>query len=159
VDIVLRATAIYWFLWLVVRGVGKRSIAELSPLDLLLVVVVGDLVQQGVTGEDMSVVGALIAVSTFVVWTLLSDALTRRSHNAARALEGEAVIVVRDGRIVQERLRLERLTEEELIGAAREQGFVRLADVDVGVLEADGSFSFLGRHRPHPNTQDERHES
>jgi uncharacterized membrane protein YcaP (DUF421 family) len=156
VDIVLRATAIYWFLWLVVRGVGKRSLAELSPLDLLLVVVFGDLVQQGVTGEDMSVAGALIAVSTFVVWTLLSDALTRRSPNAARALEGEAVIVVRDGKIVEQRLRFERLTVEELLGAAREQGFTRLADIDVGVLEADGSFSFLGRHGPRPNTQDDR---
>ena len=80
-EILLRATVVYWFLWLVVRGTGKRSLSELTPLDLLLVVVVGDMVQQGVTQEDMSVTGAIIVVSVFVGWTVLADAWERRSEH------------------------------------------------------------------------------
>jgi uncharacterized membrane protein YcaP (DUF421 family) len=155
VELVLRSSAIYWFLWLVVRGIGKRSLAELSPLDFLLVVVMGDLVQQGVTGEDMSVTGALVVVATFMAWTLLLDAITRRRRTASRILDGEPVIVVRDGAPVMARLELERLTLDDLYGAAREQGFGRLADIEVAVLETDGSFSFIARQRPNPNTTSE----
>ena len=102
-----------------VRGTGKRSLSELTPLDLLLIVVVGDLVQQGVTEEDMSVTGAMIAVSVFVGWTLLADAWERRSAAARRILIGEPVIVLRSGQPLTERLDDERLTVDELKEAAR----------------------------------------
>jgi uncharacterized membrane protein YcaP (DUF421 family) len=144
-ELVIRATVIYWFLWLVVRGTGKRSLAEISPLDLLIIVVLGDFVQQGVTGEDMSVTGALVVVSTFVLWMLLGDFFGRRFPKVERVLEGEPVIVVHDGRLLEDRVRMERLSVEEVCGAAREHGFADLADVRVGVLEADGKFSFIGR--------------
>jgi uncharacterized membrane protein YcaP (DUF421 family) len=143
VELVIRATVIYWFLWLVVRGTGKRSLSELTPLDLLITIVLGDFVQQGVTEEDMSMTGAIIVVSTFVAWMLVGDALSRRSHRVERALEGEAVIVLRDGTPDIDRLRIERLTIEDLLGAAREAGFGDLADVRFAVLEHDGRFSFI----------------
>lgn len=78
-ELVIRATVIFWFLWLVVRGTGKRSLAELTPLDLILVVIIGDIVQQGVNQEDMSLTGSMLAVSVFVAWTLAADSLSRRS--------------------------------------------------------------------------------
>jgi len=143
VELVIRATIIYWFLWLVVRGTGKRSLSELTPLDLLITIVLGDFVQQGVTEEDMSMTGAIIVVSTFVAWMLMGDALSRRSRRVERALEGEAVIVVRDGTPDIDRLRVERLTIEDLLGAARGAGFGGLADVRFAVLEHDGKFSFI----------------
>jgi uncharacterized membrane protein YcaP (DUF421 family) len=139
-----------------VRGTGKRSLAELSPLDLLLVVVMGDLVQQGVTSEDMSVTGAMVVIATFIVWTLLMDRLTRRHVAIKRVLEGEPVIVLRDGVPLLERLRHERLTIDDLYGAAREQGFARLSDIEIGVLEDDGAFSFIARQRPNPGTAGNR---
>jgi uncharacterized membrane protein YcaP (DUF421 family) len=143
VELVIRATVIYWFLWLVVRGTGKRSLSELTPLDLLITVVLGDFVQQGVTEEDMSMTGAIIVVSTFVAWMLLGDALSRRSRNVERALDGEAVIVLRDGTPDLARLRIERLTVDDLLGAAREAGHGDLADIRFAVLEHDGKFSFI----------------
>ncbi len=147
-ELVIRATIIYWFLWLVVRGTGKRSLAEISPLDLLIIVVLGDMVQQGVTQEDMSVTGAILVISTFVVWMIVGDLIVRRSSRAERILEGQAVIVLRDGEPDLERLREERLVLDDLLGAAREQGFGRLDEIHLGVLEADGKFSFVPVREP-----------
>jgi uncharacterized membrane protein YcaP (DUF421 family) len=142
-ELVLRATAVFWFLWLVVRGTGKRSLSELTPLDLLLVVVIGDLVQQGVTQEDMSVIGAVVSVSVFVVWTFIADAIGRRSKRSARLLAGEPVIVVRDGAPLDDRLARERVTVDEVKEAARLKGIGDLEDVEFGILETDGQFSFI----------------
>src|SRR6187431_1223014 len=128
-ELVIRATIIYWFLWLVVRGTGKRSLSELTPLDLLITVVLGDFVQQGVTQEDMSMTGAIVVVSTFVGWMLLGDAISRRSKNVERVLDGEAVIVMRNGQPDLERLRVERLTIEDLLGSAREAGYGDLSEI------------------------------
>ena len=146
-ELVIRATIIYWFLWLVVRGTGKRSLSELTPLDLLITVVVGDFVQQGVTQEDMSMTGAAIVVSTFVGWMLLGDALSRRSKNIERVLDGEAVVVMKDGAPDLDRLRVERLTIEDLLASAREAGYGDLSEIRLAVLEHDGKFSFIPQQR------------
>lgn len=142
-DIVIRATVIYWFLWLMVRGTGKRSLAELTPLDLILVVVIGDMVQQGVNQEDMSITGALLAVAVFVGWTFLADWLSRRSPRAGKVLTGEPVIVLQDGEPLYARLRRERLTVEDLKEAARLQGIASLLQIRYAVLETDGQISFV----------------
>lgn len=142
-EIILRATVVFWFLWLVVRGSGKRALAELSPLDLILVVVLGDIVQQGVTQEDMSITGAVLAVSTFTGWALLSDRVGARSNTLARVLAGIPVIVIRDGNPIWEALKAQRLTIDDLREAAREQGIGDLGDVTVGTIEPDGAFSFI----------------
>lgn len=144
-ELVVRATVIYWFLWLIVRGTGKRSLAELTPLDLLLVVVMGDFVQQGVTQEDMSIGGAMIAVAVFVFWTLTADALGRRSRSAERILASTPVMVVHEGRLLEDKLAQERISRPELEEAARIHGFADLADVEYCFLESDGKFSFLRR--------------
>lgn len=145
-ELVIRATVVYWVLWLVVRGTGKRSLSELTPLDLLLLVVIGDMAQQGVTQEDMSITGAVMTVSVFVVWTLLADAVARRSQPAERLLAGEPVIVLRNGEPLTDRLDRERLTVKDLAEAARVEGISDLGDVEFAVLETDGKFSFITRN-------------
>jgi uncharacterized membrane protein YcaP (DUF421 family) len=142
-ELVIRATIIYWFLWLVVRGTGKRSLSELTPLDLLITVVLGDFVQQGVTQEDMSMTGAIIVVSTFVAWMMLGDAISRRSRTVERVLDGEAVVVMQNGEPDLDRLRVERLTVDDLLGSAREAGYGDLSEIRLAVLEHDGKFSFI----------------
>ena len=144
-EIVIRATVIYWFLWLVVRGTGKRSLAELTPLEMILIVVMGDLVQQAVNQEDMSITGAALAVSVFVAWTLVSDSLSRRSSRVASLVRGEPVVVLRNGRPLIKRLEAERLTVDDLKEAARIQGHGDLEELEYGILETDGKFSFIGR--------------
>lgn len=142
-ELVVRATVIYWFLWLVVRGSGKRSLAELTPLDLLLIVILGDFVQQGVTQEDMSMTGAILAVSVFVMWTMTADALSRRSRRAGRVLASPPVVIVKGGKPLMDQLQRENMSLEELKEAARINGYSNLSDIEFCVLESDGEFSFI----------------
>lgn len=144
-ELIVRASVIFWFLWLVVRGTGKRSLAELTPLELILIVIIGDIVQQGINQEDMSLTGAVMAVSVFVVWTLTADALARRSEQASRVVSGEPVIIVQEGKPIKESLQRERLTMADLKEAARMQGIGDLSEVKFAVLETDGEFSFITR--------------
>jgi uncharacterized membrane protein YcaP (DUF421 family) len=142
-EIVVRAAVIYLFLWLVTKAMGKRELSQMSSFELLLLITMGDLIQQAVTQEDRSITGGFIAVSTLAVIIVAVSWLTYRSKAARAVLEGEPVIVVRDGKILTSALRTERVTADELYDAAREQGVTDLGLVRFGVLEADGRFSFL----------------
>ena len=142
-EIILRATLVYFFLWAVTRGVGKRELSEMSAFELILLITMGDLIQQGATQEDMSLTGAALAVGTLALWIVGFAYLTWRFKGARSVLEGVPVVVVHRGRPLHEVLRIERLTLDEIRGEARNQGILDLAEVEVGVLEPDGRFSFL----------------
>jgi uncharacterized membrane protein YcaP (DUF421 family) len=141
----------FLFLWVVMRIMGRKELAEISPFELVLLVVMGDLIQQGVTQQDNSLVGAIAAVSTFVLWILLFSYLSFRNKRVGKLLEGQPVILVSHGQPLSRMLRYERLTMDELKDAAREQGIADLAQVALGVLEPDGKFSFVryDDRRPH----------
>ena len=142
-EIIVRATVIYFFLWAVTRGVGKRELSEMTAFELILLVTMGDLIQQGATQEDMSLTGAVLAVGTLALWILVFAYLTWRFKGAQTALEGVPVIVVRDGRPLHDVLKIERVTLDEVREEARNQGITDLAEVDLAVLEPDGKFSFM----------------
>jgi uncharacterized membrane protein YcaP (DUF421 family) len=143
VELVVRASIVFWFLFLLMRGLGKRELAELTPFELIVLMVVGDLVQQGVTQEDTSITGALLTVSVFASWVLALSVTTARWPRWRRRVDGVPVVVVRDGQFVEAALRIERLAADEVVDAAREQGIPDLADVRVAVLETSGRISFL----------------
>src|SRR3954469_10991163 len=117
-DIIIRATVLFFFIWLVMKGLGKRELAQMSPFELVVLVIIGDFVQQGVTGEDRSIVGAMLAVSTLEVWVLAMGYLAFRSKRGRDLLEGLPVVVVRDGVPIPEHLKLERVTLDEVKGEA-----------------------------------------
>ena len=142
-EIILRATILYFFLWVVTRGVGKRELSEMTAFELILLVTMGDLIQQGATQEDMSLTGAGLAVATLALWILVFAYTSWRFKSARAILEGVPVVVVRDGQPLDEVLEIERLTVDEVYQAARSQGITDMAEVRVGVLEPDGRFSFL----------------
>jgi uncharacterized membrane protein YcaP (DUF421 family) len=147
VELVIRTTVVYWFLWLVLRGSGKRSLAQLTTLDMLVIVIIGDIVQQGITQEDMSVTGAALVVAVIVLWTLVVDRVSRSSPALSRVVNGEPVILIRHGTIFHDRMEAEQLSLDDLREAAREKGIGSLDDVELCVLETDGSFSFVGGTR------------
>lgn len=144
-EIVVRATVIYFFLWAVTRGVGKRELAEMTAFELILLVVMGDLIQQGVAQEDLSVTGGILAVSTLAFWIVVFAFLAYRFKRVRSVLEGVPVVVVRDGEPLLRAMKLERVNLEELREEARQQGVSDLRDIRLGVLEPDGRFSFLTR--------------
>jgi uncharacterized membrane protein YcaP (DUF421 family) len=142
-EIVVRAAVIYVFLWAITRILGRATLGELSTFQLVLFIVMGDLVQQGVTQQDYSVTGAVLAISTIAVITWSLAYANRRWRWARPITHGTPVRVVRDGEIDLEALRAEQLSAEDLFAAAREHGIKRLADVELAVLEADGKVSFF----------------
>jgi uncharacterized membrane protein YcaP (DUF421 family) len=145
-EIIVRATAIFFFLWLITRALGKRELAEMTAFELVLLMVMGDLIQQGVTQEDTSVTGAILAVGTIAVWILVFSWLSFRFRFARKVIEGVPVVVVQNGRPVEPALRLERVTLDELLESARNQGIGNLREIDLAILEPSGRFSFLKRN-------------
>ena len=156
-EIVVRATIAFAFIFLLFRLMGKKELSELSPFELILLVVIGDIVQQGVTQEDFSLVGSLLAAGTLGLITLFFSYLSYRSGRARRALEGIPVVIVRNGQILAKAMHIERLHEDEVRQAARKQGISDLADVEVGVLEPDGAISFIETSGSSPGGAAEKH--
>jgi uncharacterized membrane protein YcaP (DUF421 family) len=147
VEIVLRSVAVYVILWLLLRAMGKRELSEVTAFELVILVVLGDMVQNGVTQEDMSVTGSTLAVATMGLLAAGSSYVGFRFRRTRPILDGEPSIVVRDGEVLDEVLHLQRITREELDEAARKKGFADLGDVRWGIVEADGTFSFVTRDR------------
>jgi uncharacterized membrane protein YcaP (DUF421 family) len=145
VEIVLRAAVIFVFLWFVTRIVGKRALGEMNAFELLLLVTMGDLVQQGITQEDYSVTGAVLAVGTFALLSVALSYASWRWQRSRDLIEGAPVVVVREGKMLSDVMRHERLPSDELLEAMREKGIRDLTDVEIGVLEPNGAYSFFRR--------------
>jgi uncharacterized membrane protein YcaP (DUF421 family) len=144
-DIVLRAAVIFIVLFVVVRVMGRRELRQMEPFDLILLVVLGDLIQQGVTQSDYSLTGAVLAISTLSVLTVATSYLSYRFRRLRPVLEGEPIVLVQDGRPVESNLRRERITMEEIAAQARLQQIAHLSDVRWAVLETGGQISFIPR--------------
>jgi uncharacterized membrane protein YcaP (DUF421 family) len=142
-ETVLRASIIFFFLLALTRGLKRRSLADMAPFEMLLLVVVGDLVQQGVTQEDSSITGAVLGVSTIAFWVTVTSYVTWRSERVARLIDGVPIVIVQNGQPVMPALRLERLPIAEVLEAARQSGLADLSSVEVAVLEPSGRISFI----------------
>ncbi len=144
-EIALRAVIIFVFLWVVTRAVGRTTLGELSTFELLLFVTMGDLVQQSITQQDFSVTGGVIAVSVFALMTVSLSWVQWRFPRTRGIVNGTPVVVVRDGQLLEKPARQQRLSDTDLLAAARQQGIRSLTDVDLAILEADGRISFFTR--------------
>jgi uncharacterized membrane protein YcaP (DUF421 family) len=143
VDIVIRAAVAFVFIFFLTRVVGRRELNTLEPFDLILLIVIGDIVQQGVTQNDFSVTGLLLAGSTIAVMTVLFSYASFRVRALRPILAGEPVILVDDGKVIERNLRRQRITVEELLAEARMHQIARLAGVRWAVLETSGQISFI----------------
>jgi uncharacterized membrane protein YcaP (DUF421 family) len=142
-DIVIRASVVFVFLVVLTRVLGRRELSEMSPFDIVLLVIMGDLVQQAITSNDRSLTSAFLAIGTISVWILVMSYVTWRSETVRRVVEGRPSIVIRDGQVFDDVLRTERVPLDDVLEAARGKGIEELGQVKVGILEADGSFSFI----------------
>lgn len=142
-EIVIRAVIVFFFLWLITRAVGRSTLGELTAFELLLFVTMGDLVQQGVTQQDFSLTGSVLAVGTFALLTLAFSYANWRWRSLRPVIHGAPVIVVSDGEPSIEAMRGERLSMDDLMAAAREDGIERFSQIRLAVLETDGKISFF----------------
>lgn len=144
-EVVLRATAMFAIVYLLVRLLGKRELGQMTPFEFIVMVVIGDLIQQGVTQNDFSLTGAALAIGTFAFWGLVLSWMSYLSPRAARLLEGEPRVIVHHGRVLADSLRRDRLTRAEIESEMRLAGIASLGDVAWAVLEPNGKISFIRR--------------
>ena len=144
-DLVIRATVIFFFIFLVTRTAGRRELSSLQPFDLILLVVLGDLVQQGITQSDESVTGTLIVISTITLLSVAISWVSFRSRRVRLLSEGEPVVLVQDGMPIERNMRRERITLADIEEEARGSQIASLADLEWAILENDGRISCIPR--------------
>jgi uncharacterized membrane protein YcaP (DUF421 family) len=142
-DLVIRATVVFFFIFLITRIAGRRELSSLEPFDVILLVVLGDLVQQGITQSDESVTGTLIVISTITLLSVGVSWLSFRSRRVRLVTEGQPIVLVQDGEIIEDNMRRERLTRGDIEEEARKQQIASLTEVRWAILEKAGSISFI----------------
>jgi len=143
VDIVFRGIFVFVFLYVLMRMIGRRELSSLEPFDLILLIVLGDAVQQGLTQDDYSLTGAFLAIGTIAVLQLVVSYANFRFPKLRPVLDGEPIVVVQDGKPIEKNLRRERVTIEDLAAAARKQSIAKIDDVQWAVMETSGAISFI----------------
>ncbi|MFL5951710.1 MAG: DUF421 domain-containing protein [Gaiellaceae bacterium] len=145
-DIVLRAIVLYAFIVLLMRVIGRRELSSMTPFDLVLLIVLGDAIQQGLTQDDYSVTGALLAISTIATLQVVTSYLSFRSGRMRKLFEGEPIVLVDHGEIVDRNLKRERMTPDDVAEEMRQQQISSIDEVTWAILEANGSISFIKKN-------------
>jgi uncharacterized membrane protein YcaP (DUF421 family) len=143
--IAAKTAVIYVFLVAGLRLLGKRELGQMSLYDLVLIIILGNAVQNAMINNDNTLGGGIVAAVVLLVLNRALNALIVRSKRAERALVGEPVMFVHDGHTIPDRMKRQGITEEQLDAALREHGIDDLADVALAVLEVDGSISVVPR--------------
>ena len=144
-DIVFRAIFGFLFVLFLTRIVGRRELSSMEPFDLILLVMIGDLVQQGITQNDFSVTGMVLVGGTVALMAVLVSFTDFRFPRVRPLISGEPVIVLQDGKPIERNLRRNRMTVEELAGEARQNGVPSLDGIAWAILEPNGRVSIIER--------------
>ena len=148
-EAVLRAAGVYLLLLILFRLSGKRSLAQITTFDLVLLLIISEATQQALLGEDFSVTNAALVIITLLVLEHSADYLSWRFPTMRRTTESQPVVLVDDGHVLRDRLAHYRLSEDDVVTAAREQhGLRRLEEVQWAVLEVSGAISVVPREPP-----------
>ena len=144
---VLRAAAIYALVMVLVRVSGKRAVGQITPFDLVLLILIGNAVQNGINGGDDSLTGAAIMATTLIALNYGVAYVTSRSRPAEKLVEGEPVVLVRDGRVYEHVLRRELVSNEDFAEALRVNGVEHVEEVGLAMLETNGHITVLAKHK------------
>ena len=142
-DLVFRTIFVFFLILLVTRTVGRRELSSMEPFDLILLVVIGDLVQQGVTQSDYSLTGTTTVIATLATLVVATAYVSYRFRFMRPVLEGEPVLLIADGQLLRRNLRRQRMTLDEVRAEARQQSIGAIGDVRYAVLETNGRISFI----------------
>lgn len=142
-DIVLRAVIIYVVVFAFTRALGRRELSTLQPFDLILLIVIGDLIQSGVTQNDLSVTGVLVILCTIGSLQVLTSYIAFRFRRVRPILQGEPIVLVENGKLIERNMRRERLTLDDLAEKARLSEIGSIDNLRWAVLETNGDISFI----------------
>lgn len=144
---VLRASVIYALVMVLVRVSGKRAVGQFTPFDLILLILIGNAVQNGINGGDNSLTGAAIMAVTLIALNYLVAWLTSRNRRVERLVEGEPVVLARDGKVFEHVLRRELVSSEDFAEALRSNQIEDIGEVHLALLETNGHITVLARRR------------
>ena len=142
-EIVLRTFVVYMSVLVLLRAAGKRELGQMTPFDLVVILVIANAVQNAMIGGDTSLAGGILAASTLTVVNIAVGRWGSRVPFFRRLVASEPTLLLRDGKPMQAALDKERIDVEELEMAARQHGIADLKDVTAAVLEEDGSISII----------------
>jgi|SRR4051794_19344672 uncharacterized membrane protein YcaP (DUF421 family) len=142
-DLFFRAVFVFVFIFTLTRVMGRRELSSLEPFDLILLVIVGDALQQGLTQDDYSLTGGVVVISTIALLQVFVSWVSFRFRRSRWLLEGEPLIVVERGKVIEKNLDRERMTREELAALLRQQQVASVDDVEWAVLETSGAVTVI----------------
>ena len=142
-EIIARGTVVFWMVFLLTRGLKRRSLADMAPFEMVLLVVLGDIIQQGVMQQDYSVTGALLALSAFGFWITAVGYISWRWTKARHVLDGVPIVLIADGKPIDSALATEQMPLDEVLEAARQQGIDDIEKIRLAVLEVSGKISII----------------
>lgn len=144
---VLRSAAIYLLVMVLVRVSGKRAVGQFTPFDLVLLILIGNAVQNGINGGDNSLTGAVIMASTLIVLNYGVAWLTARNRMAERVVEGAPVVLAHDGVVYRDALARELVSPDDFREAMRLNNIASVDEIGLAMLETNGNISMLARHQ------------
>lgn len=142
-ELVLRGTLMYWFLFLLLRFILRRDVGSIGIADMLLLVVIADAAQNAMSGSYESITDGMILVGTIAAWNWALDSLAYRFRSVRRVLEAQPLVLVRDGKLLRRNMRKEYVTPEEIMAKLRENGIEKLEAVKLATMESDGEISVI----------------
>jgi uncharacterized membrane protein YcaP (DUF421 family) len=145
---IFRSAIVYLFLLVAFRLLGKRQVGQMTPFDLIVLLIISNVLQNAMIGPDNSVTGGLIGATTVLMLNWLVAGLALKSRRVERLVEGAPTILVHHGRVMEEHLKRELISREQLLSALRRQGIFDISEVKVAVLEESGALSVLREEQP-----------
>jgi uncharacterized membrane protein YcaP (DUF421 family) len=147
--IILSTTGVYLFIILALRILGKTELAQLSITDLIFVLLISNAVQNAIVGSDTTLGGGILAASVLFILNLIFKKLKYKFPSIKKVIEGEPVILIHKGKLLEENCKKNDITKDELLQAIREHGSSSFEDVDSLILEADGNISVVSNKYKH----------
>lgn len=143
IRIIASTLAVYLFIVVAIRLFGKKELAQLSVVDLVFILLISNAVQNAMVGPDSTLLGGLVAASTLFLVNYLLKYLQYRFPKFGKIVEGDAVMLVYKGELLEAHMKKAKITEDELMEAVREHGVASVKNVDLAIMEVDGSISIL----------------
>ena len=156
VFVALRSIAVYLFIVIAIRIFGKREITQLSVIDLVFILLISNSVQNAMVGPDTTLIGGIVAATALFVVNAILGVLLYKSKTLTRILEGEDIMLVYQGKVLNKHLKAAGISLEELEQAIREHGVEDVNDVNLAVLETDGNISILSNNYQHKTVRKRR---